>query len=198
MSKTTFLVGIVVAILASSLISTVISTQYVRGPKGDKGDSGPVGPQGLSGISRIPFASYAPLSGFSSTNSTESVDMLAYDSTSFTMSVQISVENKSNLAIVFNAYLRLEWSQTGIGWTYATITALVDGNQTSPYETRAIETSSSVFGAYSSSAHGYSGFFWKEVVAGTHNVKIQWKVSDSNTKAYAMNQYLVVYALPSS
>jgi hypothetical protein len=63
-SKTMFVVGIIAAILASSLISAVIVTQLpttngLKGDKGDKGDSGatgatgatgPQGPQGLQGI----------------------------------------------------------------------------------------------------------------------------------------------------
>ena len=57
-SRRTFLIGLVIAILASSIISTVVSTQWTRGPqgpiglqgeKGDKGDNGDVGPQGLQG-----------------------------------------------------------------------------------------------------------------------------------------------------
>jgi len=51
LSTTTFIVGLVAAILASSLISTVATTQLglVQGPKGDKGDVGPQGPQGETG-----------------------------------------------------------------------------------------------------------------------------------------------------
>jgi len=55
-SKTTFAVGIIVAILASSFIST-IATQFglqgPPGPEGDKGDTGsqgPAGPQGVQGV----------------------------------------------------------------------------------------------------------------------------------------------------
>ena len=53
-SKTTFVVGIIIAILASSFISTIAATQWVliqglKGEKGDKGDTGPQGPQGLQG-----------------------------------------------------------------------------------------------------------------------------------------------------
>jgi len=57
-SKTMFVVGIIAAILASSLISAVIVTQLpttngLKGDKGDKGDSGATGatgPQGLQGV----------------------------------------------------------------------------------------------------------------------------------------------------
>lgn len=57
-SKTTFVVGLIIAILASSLISVLATTQLalIKGPKGDKGDKGDTGatgsqgPQGLQGI----------------------------------------------------------------------------------------------------------------------------------------------------
>ncbi len=45
------MIGLAIAILASSVISTVVSTQWVaiQGPKGDKGDAGPQGEQGSIG-----------------------------------------------------------------------------------------------------------------------------------------------------
>jgi hypothetical protein len=60
-SKTTFIVGLIITVLASSLISVLATTQLalVQGPKGDKGDKGDTGatgpqgsqgPQGLQGI----------------------------------------------------------------------------------------------------------------------------------------------------
>lgn len=51
-SKGMFIAGIVIAILAASLISTVVSTQLalVQGPKGDKGDKGDTGAQGVPGV----------------------------------------------------------------------------------------------------------------------------------------------------
>lgn len=48
-SKTTFIVGLIIAILASSLISIAVSMQWARGPKGDKGDVGQTGPKGDKG-----------------------------------------------------------------------------------------------------------------------------------------------------
>ncbi len=50
-STTIFIVGLVAAILASSLISTVATTQLglVQGPKGDTGPQGPQGSQGEQG-----------------------------------------------------------------------------------------------------------------------------------------------------
>ena len=50
-SKTMFIVGIVTALLASSLISVVAVTQmpFIKGPKGDKGDKGDTGATGATG-----------------------------------------------------------------------------------------------------------------------------------------------------
>ena len=50
-SRTTFIVGLIIAIVASSLISTVVSMQWalIQGPKGDKGDTGLQGAQGEQG-----------------------------------------------------------------------------------------------------------------------------------------------------
>jgi hypothetical protein len=50
-SKTMFIVGLIAAILASSLISAVIVTQLptAKGPKGDKGDKGDTGATGATG-----------------------------------------------------------------------------------------------------------------------------------------------------
>lgn len=57
-SKTMFIVGLIIAILAASLISVMAAMQWalIKGPKGDKGDKGDTGatgsqgPQGLQGI----------------------------------------------------------------------------------------------------------------------------------------------------
>lgn len=49
-SKAEFLSGLIIAILASSAISTAVSVQWARGPKGDKGSQGDTGLQGPQGI----------------------------------------------------------------------------------------------------------------------------------------------------
>jgi len=50
-SRRTFLIGLAIAILASTVLSTVVSTQWalIKGPKGDKGNTGAQGPQGIQG-----------------------------------------------------------------------------------------------------------------------------------------------------
>lgn len=51
-SNKTFIAGLIIAILASSMLSTAVATQWavIQGPKGDKGDTGPQGPQGPQGL----------------------------------------------------------------------------------------------------------------------------------------------------
>jgi hypothetical protein len=58
-TRRTFLIGLVIAILAASVISTVASMQLARGPQGEQGPEGPrglkgiqgeTGPQGLEGL----------------------------------------------------------------------------------------------------------------------------------------------------
>jgi hypothetical protein len=48
-SKTMFVTGLIVAIVASSLISSIVSMQYAKGPTGDKGDTGATGATGAAG-----------------------------------------------------------------------------------------------------------------------------------------------------
>ncbi len=48
-SSRTFIAGIIIAILASSALSTTVATQLAVGPKGPKGDKGDPGPQGSTG-----------------------------------------------------------------------------------------------------------------------------------------------------
>lgn len=64
-SRKIFLAGLVIAIIASSTISVLISSQFVNGPqgpqgpqgmkgqKGDKGDTGPTGPAGIFSVSNM-------------------------------------------------------------------------------------------------------------------------------------------------
>jgi len=53
-SKTTFMAGLILAVLASSAISTAVSMQWAMGPRGDKGDQGDTGLQGSQGIQGLP------------------------------------------------------------------------------------------------------------------------------------------------
>jgi len=48
-SRTTLILGIVIAVLASSIISAAVSMELAKGPKGDTGEQGTTGPQGPEG-----------------------------------------------------------------------------------------------------------------------------------------------------
>ena len=167
-SRTTFAVGLIVAILASSLISigAVTQTGLIKGPKGDKGDTGATGlqgPQGPSGISKIPFDM---IEGYESdyTNSTEYTDIKG-------MSLSITTEKSSNLLIIFTANLVLQgpdgWSASG--W----LRAVVDNVRASPWEVPGINID---FEDAGQKRDRNTFVFSEAVVPGTHIVKIQWKV----------------------
>ena len=47
--RRTFIAGIIIAILASSALSTAIATQVITGPQGSPRPQGETGPQGLQG-----------------------------------------------------------------------------------------------------------------------------------------------------
>jgi len=49
-SMTVFLAGLIAAILVSSVVSAVVSTQWAVGPQGPEGDTGPQGEQGVQGL----------------------------------------------------------------------------------------------------------------------------------------------------
>lgn len=48
-STSLFVAGLIIVILASSLISIIVSTRWAKGPEGDKGDTGTTGAQGPKG-----------------------------------------------------------------------------------------------------------------------------------------------------
>lgn len=63
-SNRTFVVGLIIAILAASIFSTVVATQWAtgpQGPKGDKGDTGPEGPAGATGPQGEPGIGFDPI-----------------------------------------------------------------------------------------------------------------------------------------
>ena len=86
-SRRTFLIGLILAILASSLISTVVSIQFglIQGSKGDQGDPGPQGIQGLQGTQGVPGeqgpeGSQGPSGVFTVENMSGWISAPAYDS----------------------------------------------------------------------------------------------------------------------
>jgi hypothetical protein len=199
-SRRIFIAGLIVAILASSSLSTIIATQWAVGPQGPKGDKGDTGPQGPPGVSKIPVAYKVHDLSISLDGPTypEWVDMVGLEGP---ISVQISTENESNLLIVFYAYLRGEWAPSTIGWARIDIRALVDDALAWPSDrmffegVQGLETPSWNYGANVTSHSPYCGVFNAPVSAGLHNVKIQWSVLGL-TSATVLDAYLIVYALP--
>jgi len=199
-SRRTFIAGFIVAILISSLISFIIATKLAVGPQGPKGEKGEPGPRGPPGISEIPVAYKVHESSISLDGETypEWVDMIGIEGP---ISVQIRTENKSNLLIIFYAYLRGEWAPSSFGWASIRIRAVVDGeiawpsNRMLSQGVKALEVPSKEYGANVSSHTPFCGIFNAEVSAGLHSVKIQWSTLGL-TRATALYVYLIVYALP--
>ena len=196
-SNTIFVLGILAAVVTSSFVSTFVAAQWMRGPRGPQGEQGPQGPPG---VSKIPLAYKMIDLSISLDHSTypEWVDLADWNGP---MSVQITTENKSNLLIVFYAYLRGEWASSTIGWARIDIRALVDDALAWPSDrmffngVQGLETPSWNYGANVSSHAPYCGVFNAPVSAGLHNVKIQWSVLGL-TSATVLQSYLIVYALP--
>ena len=190
-SKTMFVVGLIPAILASSLVSAVIVTQLptAKGPKGDKGDTGATGLQGPPGESEISNVSFARVEvDADSTGSTVYVDING-------ASLSIVTEKNSSLLIVFSAALDGQANKNYSGYVY--LRALVDSIPTSPRGIEALyinmgETTHDPMRAF---------VFDTTVILGTHNVTIQWMVATTAfTAAMSVGSTgtLQVLALPLS
>jgi len=189
-SQTTFIAGLVVAILASSLISTVVAMTIIQGPKGDKGDTGPqgetgaTGPQGPQGEQGPPGPAF-PLNstranGFPSTTSTSWEDMPD-------MAVNITLTNASYILIMLSAEAWLDASGN-----YLMVQARVNSTLLAYPDSENIfltkETNPEA------SSHTFI-FYRPNVSAGTYTIKIEWKVWFAGT-GYVGDRTLTVMALP--
>jgi len=176
-SKTTFLVGLLIAIIASSLISTLVAMQWavIQGPKGDKGDTGEQGPQGLQGEQGpqgpqgLPsvFASKAANDSISTTETVEYTDVS-------NMSVTLTLSEESDVLILFSCEAYPDYDEQIL------IRALVGETIASPgeiYLTPIVYDYSETdiyllwWGSYTYHFHQPS------VSPGTYTIKIQWIVS---------------------
>lgn len=204
-SMTTFIIGIIIAILVSSGISIIFTNQSVvgsqgpQGPQGEtgpQGEMGPPGPQGPPGESSldIPIVHqsfwYPGQSGETYPNWAD----ITTDSP-----LKITVTETSTLVIVFQAILRLTWYPTTFGTARIDIRALVDGTPATPNEKTGVEAPHEA-GETSINHSPFTGVFYQEVQPGTHNVQIQWYVLGENENGFAAVAHqleLTVYALPS-
>jgi len=186
-SKTMFVVGIIAAILASSLISAVIVTQFpptngLKGDKGDTGATGTAGSAGPAGVSEIPFASRTQQQdGNVYTNSTEYVDI-------YGMSLNINALSSSNLLIIFSAEFSASTADP-TGTIY--IRALVDGSTASPGEVGAWYT---FLGELKHEQNTL--VFNKMVSSGSHVAKIQWSLVRP-TQLSPFNAQLSIFSVAS-
>ena len=167
-SKTTFTAGLVVSILVSSLISTVIATQWARGPQG------PQGPEG----ERVLF------------NSMHRTDQLNKTTPSWEnvtgMSVTITLERNSTFLIMFSTEATVAHPNASINWRarVSTTDAIPGGVWLQPPDTTGLKWTS------------VSYYFYQPMVsAGQYTVYIQWSVSSGYT-AWVRARTLLVIALP--
>ncbi len=211
-SKTTFIAGLIVAILASSALSTVVATQWaiIQGPKGDKGDTGPQGPQGEQGLQGIqgetgpqgPQGEQGPqgiqgppgLPGVfavswsnETTSTTETfnyVDMAD-------MSVTLTINETSDVLILVSTEAYPDWDE------FIIIRALVNGEVANPGATWLTPTITDSVGgdSYLLGIGSYTyNFYEPSVSPGTYSVKVQWVVSGGTADVF--NRTLIVIALP--
>ena len=225
-SRNTFLMGIIIAILASSLLSTVISSQLAvgpQGPKGDKGDTGPqgeqgptglqgeIGPQGLQGETG-PTGPQGPEGpqGEKGEPGEPTLFRSAYswtiDQTDSTltwvdmdgMSVDVTLERTCDLLILFSAEAKTSEQPQRIlvQAKVGTITAWPGFI----YLTPEVEETGWLGLATHSHRLDYGSyafnFYESSVSAGTHTIKIQWQVTGGTGNVYYRT--LCVIAFPTS
>jgi hypothetical protein len=119
-STSLFVAGLIIVILASSLISIIVSTQWAKGPKGDKGDIGATGAQGPKGdigaTGPLGF-SIAPLP-FGATYSSLTTDGIPYVSDIILISVdldQSTLGNQQSIAVRAGSIIKVTGTFTIYG-----------------------------------------------------------------------------------
>jgi len=180
-SRTTFITGLIIAIAASSLLSTVIVTQWARGPegpqglKGDKGDTGtqgprgaqglqgPQGPPGLPGVFAVSWGNET----ISTTETFNYVDMA-------NMMATLTIDETSDVLILVSVEAYPDWDER------IYLRALINGEVAKPGEVLLTPTIIDSVGgdSYLLGFGSYTyNFYQPSVSPGTHTIKIQWVVS---------------------
>ena len=170
-SKNMFIIGLLIAIVASTLVSTIVVTQLltVQGPKGDKGDTGSQGlqgeqgPLGPTGV----FASKAANDSISTTETMQFVDVEE-------MSVTLVLTETSNVLIFFSCEAWPDYDETIM------IRALVGDTTASPGQVILVPTvwDFSETDVYTLFWGSYTyNFHQTPVNPGTYTIKIQWSIS---------------------
>jgi len=166
-SRGMFIAGIVVAVLTSTIISSVITMLWARRS------------------SSVPFVSQHSLNVVT-TNSTEWVDLDP-------MSASITVDGASRLLISFSAEYQGVREDTTTTWVW--VRALVD--ETPAFSYKGTLSGAAVLAIRETVNEEFTySFFWDEVSAGTYTVKMQWFVGSASVDATAYKSSLVVVALP--
>ena len=192
-SRKAFIVGLIIAIAASSSLSTVITTQWARGPEGpqgpegDKGDTGLQGIQGLQGQQGLQgppglpgvFAVSWGIDPISTTETVNYADMA-------NMSVTLTINETSTVLILVSV------EATPSLYERIYITAMINGEAAKPGET--VELTPVKSSAYSEMASYTFNFCEPSVSPGTYTIKIQWLVTGGT--GYIMYRTLTAIALP--
>jgi len=188
-SRKTFIVGLIIAIAASSSLSTVITTQWARGPegpKGDKGDTGLQGIQGLQGPQGPPWV-FAISTADDIVGPTEPISYIDVKD----MVVTLAANETSDLLILVSVEALSSWDE------HVYIRALVNGEIAQPGEVWLTPT---VQDATSGDSYlvGWACYAYNfrapSVEPGTHTIKIQWRVSSG--ESFIGVRTLTVIALP--
>ena len=207
-SKTMFIIGIIIAILSSTVVSTVVTIQWARGPKGEKGDpgpqgiqglqgpqgeQGPIGPQGEQGPQGIqgPIGPPGPSWVFVSRTSNESAQT--------TETMQFVDVNEASISLVLNTTSHVLIMFSTVSFTGAGgriyIRALIGETMAHPGEVilTPLMFDPSIMHGYASYAFN---FYEPSIDAGVYTVKIQWKVNADT--GYMDERTLTVLAIPAA
>jgi hypothetical protein len=190
-SQRTFIVGLIVAILASSALSTgVAMTVIQQGPQGPKGDTGDTGPQGIQGLQGQPGVQgppglpgvFAVSWGTDPISTTETVNYADMAN----MSVTLTINETSTVLILVS----IEATPSLEERIY--MTAMINEEAAKPGETVYLTPVKS--SAYSAAAPYTFNFFEPSVSPGTYTIKILWLVTGGT--GYIYYRTLTVIALP--
>jgi hypothetical protein len=181
-SQRTFIVGLIVAILASSVLSTGVALTVIReGPRGPQGLQGEQGVQGLRGPPGLPGV-FAMSWGTDPISTTETVDYADMAN----MSVTLTLNETSDMLILVS----VEATPSLDEMIY--VTAMINGEATKPgADVRLTPVRTS---AYSEMASYTFNFCEPSVSPGTYTIKIQWLVTGGT--GYIEYRTLTVIALP--
>jgi hypothetical protein len=170
-SKNMFIVGLLVAIVASTLISTIVVTQLgaIQGPKGDTGLQGEQGPQGNVGPAG-PAGVFGSKASNLSISTTETMQFVDVDE----MSVTLTLTETSHILIFFSCEAWPDYDETIL------IHALVGETVASPGQVYLVPIvwDYSETDVYSLWWGSYTyNFYQTPVDPGTYTIKIQWMIS---------------------